>query len=538
MTFSSLTLPIMAQVEICDNAIDDDGDGLIDLNDEDCFCRTSEAISLIPNPSFEDQTCCPNGRSQMNCADTWIQASGPTTDYIHTCGWMGWENLPMPLPIPDGQGAVGFRNGRFARANPNNNGLGVGTGNNNNGNGGTNANFKEYAGACLISPLRKGVSYKFQFYIGFTIQPHSPPISITFFGTEDCDNLPFGDGDDQFGCPTNGDGWMRLGATSAFGTSEWRQLEINVVPTTDIYAITIGPPCNQINATANPYYFFDNLVLAEQSAFEFDIRANNQLCANNLSFEIPEYDSLTYQWYKDGIALEGATFARLDLPPGEGMYQVVFTSEEGCTTTRPFNYSIPAFTTARQEVICENQSYDFDNQQLTQTGIYYDTLKTADNCDSIIRLDLRVNSNLEVAVAAKIFPSETFKIGNFSFGQPGQFQQTIPSSFGCDSTVNLTLDYYKIFTPNIFSPNGDGLNDYFTISGNSDLEQINNFVIFDRWGNQVFRQAALSTTQINTGWNGQFDGNIVPEGVYVYTAQVMMNDGIERTISGMVTLIR
>ena len=104
--------PGEALVEICDNAIDDDGDGLIDLNDSDCNCPEVEPISLIPNPSFEDQECCPSNRSQMNCATTWIQASAPTTDYLHTCGWMGWDDLPPPLPFPDGEGCLGFRNGR------------------------------------------------------------------------------------------------------------------------------------------------------------------------------------------------------------------------------------------------------------------------------------------------------------------------------------------------------------------------------------------------------------------------------------------
>ena len=39
--------------EICDNAIDDDGDGLIDLNDEECLCNGELVPSIIPNASFE-----------------------------------------------------------------------------------------------------------------------------------------------------------------------------------------------------------------------------------------------------------------------------------------------------------------------------------------------------------------------------------------------------------------------------------------------------------------------------------------------------
>ncbi len=38
--------------EICDNAIDDDNDGLIDLNDSDCACEMVSLESIIPNPSF------------------------------------------------------------------------------------------------------------------------------------------------------------------------------------------------------------------------------------------------------------------------------------------------------------------------------------------------------------------------------------------------------------------------------------------------------------------------------------------------------
>ena len=51
--------------EICNNGIDDDGDGLIDLNDPDCPCSTlitpDNIASYIRNPSFEERGCCPFG---------------------------------------------------------------------------------------------------------------------------------------------------------------------------------------------------------------------------------------------------------------------------------------------------------------------------------------------------------------------------------------------------------------------------------------------------------------------------------------------
>ncbi len=521
------TVLLAQSIEICDNAIDDDGDGLIDLNDTDCFCPLIEAISLIPNPSFEDQLCCPPDRSRMDCADTWIQASTPTTDYIHTCGWTGWVGLPMPLPIPDGEGALGFRDGRFTS-------ISGGGGNNEE----PNPNWKEYAGACLINPLRAGISYKFKFYIGFTEQPFSPPIAITFFGTTDCTNLPFGSNDRTFGCPTNSPDWMQLSAINTSGTSEWKELELNVTPTVDIEAIAIGPPCQSSTASENPYYFFDNLVLAEQSAFEFEIKANNQPCAQNLSFEVPQYDSLGYQWYKDGIAILGATNPRLDLPPGKGKYEVMLTSNEGCQVTKPFNFFIPFKTTSLVQTICEGEIYTLGDQQLSTPGIYLDTLKSVNNCDSMVEIDLRVDGSKTTAINAKIFPNEKYNIGDFSFSQPGEYTQTVPSSIGCDSTVNLQLDYYAIYFPNTFSPNGDGINDFFVINAGEDLTAINDFRIFDRWGNQVFQQTSLLPNNLSNGWDGRFDGQNTIEGVYLYTANLLMEDGIERSVSGMVTLVR
>ena len=152
-------------MELCSNGIDDDQDGLVDLNDPDCVCPNPEPISLIANPSFEILDCCPFRESQLGCADDWVQASEPTTDFIHSCDYLGWPGLPPPLPFPDGDGCMGFRNGvpSFQGMPP-------------------NPNWKEYAGACLLSPLREGETYRFEFYVGFTTL-NSPATTIEFFGT-------------------------------------------------------------------------------------------------------------------------------------------------------------------------------------------------------------------------------------------------------------------------------------------------------------------------------------------------------------------
>jgi hypothetical protein len=68
----SLTFGQLSAQEICNNGLDDDNNGLIDLNDSTaCNCSNLAAgstESLIPNPSFEDNNCLPTSWSQLNCA--------------------------------------------------------------------------------------------------------------------------------------------------------------------------------------------------------------------------------------------------------------------------------------------------------------------------------------------------------------------------------------------------------------------------------------------------------------------------------------
>ena len=506
--------------EICDNAIDDDQDDLIDIQDPDCECTLIEPISRIPNPSFEDQSCCPASISQLVCAETWIQASAPTTDYLHTCGWMGWDGLPPPLPFPDGEAAVGFRDGRVIQDTP-------------------EPWWKEYVGACLLAPLLEGVPYRIEFFLGFTDPENSPPIAVTFFGSTDCENLPFGNNDETFGCPTNGPGWKLLGSVSLSGSNQWIQTRIDIVPREDIYAIAIGPACPDRPATEPLYYFIDNLVLDEKSVFDFQISPEqDNPCAENFSLRVPDADSLSYQWYKEGVALLGETNATLKVKTGPGDYQVRVSGGSGCKITNVYKYRRPVERSFTTQYLCEGRSLQFGSLNLDQSGTYWDTLKSAANCDSIIQLELVDAYDQQKAVNAKIFESENYAVDSVSFDQPGVYPVLLTSKEGCDSLVILRLDYYKVYTPNAFSPNGDGINDYFSVMGGEDLIAIQSLNIFDKWGNQIFSKDNLTPNRIREGWDGSFHGKPVMNGTYIYTTELLMDDGQVRRQKGSLLLMR
>ncbi len=507
-------------VEICDNAVDDDNDSLIDLNDPDCECIVIEPESLIPNPSFEDMNCCPSTRSQLDCAEVWIQASEPTTDFIHICGWMGWDNFPPPQPFPDGEGIMGFRDGRVFQMD-------------------NEPNWKEYAGACLLGPLRANTKYRFEFEVGFVDQRSSPPINITFFGSTDCENLPFGVGNDQFGCPTNGPGWVRLGSrgVSASSPSSWVKTSIDIEPKENITTIAIGPDCPAVQTTTSLYYFFDNLVLADLRSFEFQIKEVGHPCSSDFLLAVPGEQELTYQWYKEGVALINEKSFQLSKTYGEGDYQVRVLGEGICNLTKVFDYSIPLFYEQPLITICAEDVHQFGSELLTESGEYLDTFKTINNCDSIVKLILEVMDPKEDIADVKIFDGETYSIGAYSFRDAGEYSANLVTSQGCDSLVHIQLNYYSVYFPNVFSPNEDGRNDRFMVYGGGDLVEIRNLTIFDRWGGVIHSEDDLFLND-SEGWDGRHQGRIVNVGVYGYIATLAMNDGLERSLKGTVLLLR
>lgn len=88
-----------------------------------------------------------------------------------------------------------------------------------------------------------------------------------------------------------------------------------------------------------------------------------------------------------------------------------------------------------------------------------------------------------------------------------------------------------LHTANAFSPNGDGVNDFFIVSHYF----INDYylTIFDRWGNLIFE-----SFDKGHHWTGSNNGQACPEGVYIYTVKGTGYNGQVITKHGTVTLIR
>lgn len=88
-----------------------------------------------------------------------------------------------------------------------------------------------------------------------------------------------------------------------------------------------------------------------------------------------------------------------------------------------------------------------------------------------------------------------------------------------------------VFVPNAFTPNSDGMNDLWQVSSN--YVAFGELEIYNRWGQVIF------SGSINDGWDGTFNGDKAPAGVYVYRLRYKgYGLGTDETAQGMIHLVR
>ncbi len=117
----------------------------------------------------------------------------------------------------------------------------------------------------------------------------------------------------------------------------------------------------------------------------------------------------------------------------------------------------------------------------------------------------------------------------------------ITNENGCTSEddvhigVNIVRPFYA---PNAFSPNGDGVNDWFSVFSTDIAIDIDDLMVFDRWGNMVYRDRNVPLNNPSTGWDGTYKGKKLNPDVYIWVANVRYLDDVVIQFSGDVTLVK
>lgn len=112
---------------------------------------------------------------------------------------------------------------------------------------------------------------------------------------------------------------------------------------------------------------------------------------------------------------------------------------------------------------------------------------------------------------------------------------------GCEIEDAITIKVLinsDLFIPNAFTPNGDNINDFFSIYSPKGSLQINELRIFDRWGNQLHVLENFNFSGEFQAWDGRIGDQPALPGVYVYLIEVQNSKGSLRIIKGDLSLIR
>ncbi len=112
----------------------------------------------------------------------------------------------------------------------------------------------------------------------------------------------------------------------------------------------------------------------------------------------------------------------------------------------------------------------------------------------------------------------------------------IENTYGCRDTVRREVKIrpaFAIWIPNVFTPNGDNINEGFFIDGFG-LEEVD-LRIFNRWGNQLFHETGKNTQVV---WDGIYKGALVQDDVYVYKARVKDIFNEYHDFVGRVTILK
>ena len=236
------------------------------------------------------------------------------------------------------------------------------------------------------------------------------------------------------------------------------------------------------------------------------------------------------------------------------------TIDVGTTTggNAPLTYSIGSQTSS---------TGDFSN---LAPGFYTITVTDASGCSSQqttnVASVLGVNASLTASATSGAMPFEvTFTnattgannfVWNFgdasapvmstsagtmmhTFTAPGTYTVTLTAwnnDPACSQTVTVVItveEEMSLSVPNVFTPNGDNVNDLFKVIDPKGVKEIN-AVVYNRWGRKV---AEWSGDQ-NSGWNGQIDGGTAQEGVYYYVLNATGTNGKTTVFNGFVEVIK
>ncbi len=255
-----------------------------------------------------------------------------------------------------------------------------------------------------------------------------------------------------------------------------------------------------------PYTVYDTITQPSKliASVKDTVKCNSSTAAVQVSASggVPPY---MYSWNGG----KTTTTADTNLPGGN--YILILTDNNGCPDSVKTNVSVPVLNAKfrpEPDTVLGGEFVYFDDLSVGATSWYW-TFDNGNTSDSVNPYQQYITD------------------GKYTV------YLYITNAKGCrDSTSEIVYVIENLYVPNVFTPNGDGVNDAFHITAGN--MQLYNIVIFNRWGEKVFE-----SNSPNIDWTGTSPAGVnSADGTYYYILRATDYEGKSYNLHGYVQLIR
>ncbi len=320
-----------------------------------------------------------------------------------------------------------------------------------------------------------------------------------------------------------------LTATAPGGTYKWYESATAVIPVftgnpyhtpvlnnTKTYYVEVESSSKCTSVSRTPVTVFVNKIPSLPV-----IAGPDTICAHTIATLTATAPGGTYKWYESstgGTPIYTGSVYHTPVLNATKTYYVEVESASRCTSTSRTPVTVVVLTvkaefTANPSSGLAPLKVDFTNSS-TGAIIYHWTLE--DQVES-------TSKNV-----SHIYSTE---------GQGANYEVVLIASnaFGCADTAKIIIivnPFSELIIPNVFTPNGDGINDIFFVKSIG-LNFVN-AELYDRWGLKMYEWSTLTG-----GWDGKApNGENVADGTYYYIIRAKGTDGKDYKLNGAFTLLR
>ena len=221
----------------------------------------------------------------------------------------------------------------------------------------------------------------------------------------------------------------------------------------DIFALHVYSETNETQGYVNGLGSYDSLSVVELTAvanacYQF-VSWNDGSTNNPRSFTLTKdttftalFEEIEFNTPISATICQGQVYNENGFNVSEaGVYTQTLTSVNGCDSIVTLTVNVnPIYNTELSATICEGQVYTENNFNVSEAGVYTQTHTAVNGCDSIVTLTLNVNPTFDTTINATINAGETYAEFGFNESEAGTYVQNLQTEFGCDSTITLILD--------------------------------------------------------------------------------------------------